>query len=269
MKKIFTILLISIFCHSMLLAQDGYLEDKTEYRYPNFVVGLSHSFMGSLGESSDALYIHTDQGDIPQEKKGFTYTPGFHVGVVYNIDLKNNKTGLLTGIEFVNYGFANKYQSIEDDNLGVKKGDYTATSTFRALGVQIPIMFKFGTTDIYRDMHYGYIGIKPVVNLSVKKGDKGSWTDDKIAKAVDGKSTFSVAATLGFNYNILSFSVNYMFMELVDSKYEAEGGKKPFDGIKGHIYICTSLNVPMTRWITIHNWTAESIRRKLHNGKTL
>lgn len=270
MKKILLILLASMFFGSVLRAQDGYLEDKTEYRYPNFVLGLSHNFMGMwpFGGSSDDLYIHTDKGDIPQEQKGFTYTPGIHAGVVYNIDFKNNKTGILAGVEIVDYGFANKYKSVKDANLGVGNGDYFATSTFRAIGVQVPIMFKFGSSDIYRDMYYAYIGVKPTFNFSVKKGDKGSWTDDKVATAFDGKSSLSVAATFGVNYNILSVSINYMFLDIVDTKYEVNG-KKPYSNFKGHLYICTSLNVPMTRWITIHNWTAEKIRRKLHNGKTL
>ena len=63
--------------------------------------------------------------------------------------------------------------------------------------------------------------------------------------------------------------VYYMFMEFVDSKFVDENGLQPYKNIKGHIYLCTSLNIPMTRWTTIHNWTAEKIRRKLHNGKSL
>ena len=272
MKKLSIILLLSILCNSMVKAQGGdYLEDKTEYRYPNFVIGFNHCFGSSIGSGTDNLLIHTGRGDMKQEKKGFSYTPGIQIGAVYNIDFKNNKTGVVVGGKIIDYGFQNKYKCIANSDYNISEGDYMVKETFRAIGLQIPVLLKFGTSDIYRDMSYAYIGVQPTLNFMCSKGQKGSWSDEKFGKKLESgeKNTFSVAATFGLNYNIFSFSVNYMFMEFVNSKYEDENGKSPYKGIKGHIYVCTSLNVPMTRWITIHNWTAEKIRRKLHNGKSL
>ena len=271
MKKLSVIIFLSVLFNSVVMAQGGdFLEDKTEYRYANFVIGLNHCFGSSIGGKSDNLLIHTGYGDLKQEKKGFAYTPGFQVGVVYNFDLKNNKTGIVFGGKIVDYGFKNKYKCLENSNYNVAAGDYVTTETFRSIGLQIPILFKFGTSDIYREMSYAYFGVQPTLNFTVAKSHKGNWTDDKYGeKLSDGKSMLSVAATFGYNYDIWSFSLSYMFMEFVDSKFEDSNGKKPYNGIKGHIYLCTSLNIPMTRWTTIHNWTAEKIRRKLHNGKSL
>lgn len=262
MKKLYIILLMSLVCFSNKLMAQGEIENKTEYRYANFVLGINHGFGSALGGETEDLLLHTAHGDMHQNKKGFTYTPGFEVGIVYNVDFKNNKTGLQIGGKIVDYGFQNKYTS-ENDEHNVKE-------TFRALGFQIPIFFKFGFSDIYRDMSYCYIGVQPTVNFMMSRGLKASWSSDKYGeKLSDGKQMLTVAATLGFNYDILSINFNYMFMDMVDPSFEDAKGFKPFSGIKGHIYVCTSLNVPMTRWITIHNWTAEKIRRKLKNGKSI
>ena len=222
---------------------------KSEYRYWNFVLGLSHGFGGTMGKPSESLMLRTYDGDMPLEKKGFTYTPGVHVGIVYNYDLPNNRMGLVAGLEVTYYGVQNKYVSTI--------GKYDLKDTYRAIGVTIPYLFKFSGADIYRDMKYICIGIKPTMNFSVKHKQKSSWASENYGGQVDGKKALSVAATMGFNYNILSVNLNYMFMEFVDSKLDAT------QDFKGHIFLCTSLNLPMTRWLCIHNWTAEKIRRKI------
>ncbi len=235
---------------------------KSEYRYWNFVLGLNHGFGGAMGDDYAQLMLHTNHGDMKKEKKGFTYTPGIHLGFVYNYDLTTNKAGIVAGIEFSDYGFQNKYKSlVSDDNV---------KETYRAMAVTVPIMVKFGSTDIYRDMKYAFVGVKANMNLMCAYQQKATWTSEKYGKSMDGnmKKPLSVAATFGFNYNIFNINVNYMFMDFVNSGYVNEEGCTPFNGIGGHIYVCTSLNIPMTRWLCINNWTAEKIRRKLkHHGQ--
>lgn len=250
---------MSLLClSSALKAQD---EDKTEYRYWNFVLGLNHGIGSCIGSDYHNYMIHTDKGDMYQEKGGFTYTPGVQLGFVYNYDLKNNKTGIVAGLEFADYGFANKLTSTVNS--------YNVKETFRAMGFQMPILFKFSTSDIYRDMTYLCVGVKAGYNFSVKQGHKGSWTDEKYGGPLDAKSGLTMAATAGFNIGLWSFNVNYQFMDFIDTKFEDANKFTPYEGLKGHIFVCTSLNLPMTRWLSIHNWTAEKIRRKLHNGKTM
>ena len=218
---------------------------KSEYRYWNFVMGLNFGFGSTLGDSRSDLYLKTNVGDFPQEKKGFTITPGYHVGFVYNYDLLNNRMGVVAGVEFINYGVQNNYKSTRND-MKVK-------DRYRAMGVCIPILYKFSSSDIYRDMKYFCAGIKPVINFAVKeKQIADGWTADNYGGAVDDKNAFAMAATVGFNYSMLSVNVDYMFKEFVKT-----------DDFKGHIFLCVSYNLPMTRWLCIHNWTAEKIRRKI------
>jgi len=250
---------------------------KSEYRYWNFVLGINHGFGSAFGGGYDKYMLHKvgdgvmssdmssyeatyhPSGDMFKETKGFTYTPGYQVGFVYNYDLLNNHSGIVAGVEFSNYGFTNNYKStISNENV---------KETFRSMAVTVPILFKFGPSDIYSDMQYICVGVKANMNLAVMRGQKASWANEKYGeKLANGKSALSCAATVGFNTGMLSVNVNYMFMEFVDAKFADTDGNTPFQGIKGHVYLCTSLNVPMTRWLSIHNWTAEKIRRKLHGG---
>ncbi len=250
MKKIFLIIIIALVATLPAMSQaiggmgmEGI--SKSEYRYWNFVMGVNFGFGGSLGSSPSDMYLRTNDGDFPQEKKGFTITPGYHVGFVYNYDLLNNRMGVVAGLEYINYGVQNNYCSTVND-LKVK-------TTYRAAGVAIPILFKFSSSDIYRDMKYTCVGIKPIINMGVMQKQKADgWTADNCGRKVDDKNTFAMAATFGFNYSMLSVNVDYMFKEFVKT-----------DDFKGHIFLCVSYNLPMTRWLCIHNWTAEKIRRKI------
>jgi hypothetical protein len=70
---------------------------KSEYRYWNFVMGVNFGIGGTFGKSDPSMYLKTNVGDVAQEKKGFTITPGYHVGFVYNYDLLNNRMGVVAG----------------------------------------------------------------------------------------------------------------------------------------------------------------------------
>ncbi len=248
MKKISLIIILALFAISSAVAQVGVGMDgvsKSEYRYWNFVIGVNAGFGGTLGDSRSDLYLKTRQGDFPQEKKGFTVTPGYHVGFLYNYDLLNNRMGVVAGVEFINYGVQNNYKSTIND--------FKVKDRYRAMGVCVPILYKFSSEDIYRDMKYICVGIKPVINFAVKhKQIADGWTADNYGGAADDKDGFAMAATVGFNYSMLNINIDYMFKEFVKS-----------DDFKGHIFLCVSYNLPMTRWLCIHNWTAEKIRRKI------
>jgi hypothetical protein len=252
MKKIFLIMALAIMAAGTAMAQGGGMDggfSKSEYRYWNFVAGLNFGIGGAMGDNRSDLYIRTNAGDFPQEKTGFTITPGYHVGFVYNYDLLNNRMGVVAGAEFINYGVQNNYKAT--------KNDMKVKNTYRAMGVAIPVLFKFSSSDIYRDMRYFCVGVKPIVNLSVTQKQKADgWTADNYVGKVDDKNAFAMAATVGFNYSMLSLNIDYMFQEFVKT-----------DDVKGHIFICASFNLPMTRWLCIHNWTAEKIRRKI-KGKS-
>ena len=126
-------------------------------------------------------------------------------------------------------------------------------TTYRATGIEIPILFKFSSSDIYRDMKYVCVGVKPIINVGVMQKQKADgWTADNYGGKVAEKNGFAMAATFGINYSMFSANIDYMFKEFVKT-----------DDFKGHIFLCVSYNLPMTRWLCIHNWTAEKIRRKI------
>lgn len=260
MKKIFLIIIIAIVAVSSALAQgigmgmEGI--SKSEYRYWNFVMGVNLGIGGAFGKSDPDIYLKTNIGDVPQEKKGFAVTPGYHVGFLYNYDLLNNRMGVVAGLEYINYGVQNNYCGIKTKNSDFS--DYKVKTTYRATGISIPILFKFSSSDIYRDMKYVCVGVKPIINMGVMQKQKAKgWSAEDYGGKVDDKNTFAMAATFGFNYSMLSVNIDYMFKEFVKT-----------DDVKGHIFLCVSYNLPMTRWLCIHNWTAEKIRRKIkgNNG---
>ncbi|MCQ2975891.1 MAG: PorT family protein [Bacteroidales bacterium] len=252
MKNLTFILLISLLTFSATYAQE---EDNSEYRYWCFVLGVNHGF-SAPENTNQTMMIHSPKGDMYKAKaSGFSYVPGYQVGALYNFDLKNNKTGVVAGVEFVNYGFATKYETVDNKLYDVKQ-------TFRATAVSVPLLFKFGTSDIYRDMKYFTIGARANYNISVMQGQKAGWESQKYGVKLTGDqiNSISVAGVLGFNIGMFSCNANYMFMNFVND------GNAEFEGIKGGLYIYTSLNIPLCRWLSVHNWQAEKIRRKLHGS---
>ena len=241
-------------------------EDKSEYRYWSFVVGMNHGFGAGYNADKDCNMLHTDRGDMYRQKGGMGYLPGAHIGFLYNLDFKNNTTGVVMGVEFADYGFQNKYKTRDNDL-------YTFKDSYRAMGVSVPILFKFSGSDIYKDMFYISIGARANYIINATHGENGSWTTQKYGEKLEGDALkkIAVAGVLGFNIKMFAFNIDYTFMNFVNNDYTInQNGTqyKPFEHIKGNITIYTSLNVPLTRWLTIHNWTAEKIRRKLRGTES-
>lgn len=261
--------LILLFCLGCVAVASAQIEEgsKGEYRYWGIIIGLNHGFSAPENTNENVM-LHTAKGDMYKTRaSGFSYTPGYQIGAVYNIDFKNNKSGIQTGLEFTNYGCRTKYET-RDNNL-----PYDMKESFRAMAVSVPLLLKFGASDIYRNMTYVTLGVRAHYNISVMQGQKASWNSQKYGKKLTGDeiNQFSVCGVLGFNVGMLSINANYMFMNFINDGCQiVENGltKKPFEGIKGGLYIYTSLNIPMCRWLTVHNWQAEKIRRKLHGGST-
>lgn len=261
MKKILLILILAIAAAAPAMSQgmggmgvEGI--SKSEYRYWNFVMGFNTSVGSTFGSSNPDLYLKTNEGDFPQEKEGFAAPlAGYHLGFVYNYDLLNNRMGFVGGVEYINYGVQVNYKATAKSISGE---EYRVKDKYRASGIAIPVLFKFSGTDIYRDMQYMCIGVKPIMNFGVAhKQVADGWSADNYGSKVENKNGFAMAATVGFNYSMLNINLDYMFKEFVKS-----------DDFKGHIFLCVSFNLPMTRWLCIHNWTAEKIRRKVkvNNG---
>ena len=140
---------ILLFCLGFAATASAQLEEdnKSEYRYWGIVFGINHGF-GAPENTNENVMLHTAKGDMYKKRAGaFNYTPGFQLGGVYNFDFKNNKSGIQAGLEFASYGCRTKYETRDNDL-------YDMTESFRAMAVTVPLLFKFGPNDIYRDMTY-------------------------------------------------------------------------------------------------------------------
>ncbi len=234
-------------------------QNKTEYRYWSLIVGMNHGFGSKVNESSDfgvTDMIHTNHGDMKFEKGGISYTPGYHVGLLYNYDFYNNKTGILAGIEFANYGTGCSLKSSEND------GKYKLNEHYRAMAVEVPILLKFGPRDIYRNMGYITLGAKVFYNINAAVAQVAKWegatnAGHKLEKSQTNGLGYAIC--FGGNYKMFSFNLNYMLKNCINTGEISHVGKS-------NLFVCTSLNIPMTRWLSVNNWTAEKIRRKLHHN---
>ena len=107
MKHLTFILLFCLMCITVAQAQE--IENKSEYRYWGIVIGINHGF-GAPENTNENVMLHTAKGDMYKKRAGaFNYTPGYQIGAVYNFDFKNNKSGVVAGLEFANYGCRTKY----------------------------------------------------------------------------------------------------------------------------------------------------------------
>ncbi len=261
MKRITFIITFSII--SLLTFAQSSLSNgaKSEYKYFGIKTGLVNNFSLPI-ENNNFVLIKSPRGDMMKKHKiaPFTYTPGGNFSVIYNFDFKSNKSGIVFGLDFSNFGFSNSYKS---DTLG-----YTVNEHFRTSAISIPIFYKFGTKNIYKDQFYATVGIKYNIFLMTQTFQKASWNGQMyIGNIVKGASrTSSFSLTAGLNYKIYFFNVELLPSNFIDKDYTttiAEGTIRPYNhiNITNSVFITTGVNIPLTRWLTARNWTAEKVRR--------
>ncbi len=254
MRKFFLILIISILFISV------YAQKNDEYRYIGVKIFLNNNISFPSTDNNYVL-IHSPYGDLLKENNEiFAYTPGGGLSVVYNYDLKNNKAGLIFGIDVQNYGFTNYYKS--------KENNFKITDQYRTLQIGIPVFLKIGTANIYKNQAYATVGIQFNQFFMTQNLQKVSWTAEKyignVPKEVTKKS--SISAMLGFNYNVYFVNFQLLSNNFVNPKYTtrtSEGNVKPFQhvNIMNNLYMQIGVNIPLTRWLTARNWGAEKVRR--------
>lgn len=258
MKKIFYLILLLSLSGSSLFAQ-------SEYRYFSFVWGFNHSYTFAPAENNEVL-LQTSKGDmLKQAGSSINYSFGTQVGFNYHIDSRNDQMGFVLGVNYFTSAFTNKYQSITEK--------YKLNDTYRNYSVSVPFWFKFGPTDIYRNMTYFFVGAQYNYSFKVVNIQKASWSGQKHVRQLESneKNSSYILATLGFNYRLINIQVSYSINSFVNTNYEYQNDKgqifTPYQNIsKGNLFIQTNIHLPLTRWLSIHNWQAEKIRRKLKFG---
>lgn len=255
MKKI-TLTILFILSIGLIFGQ----KPNSEYRYIGFKFNANHNISLPPLDNNYVL-IKSPYGDLLKTSNEiFSYTPGGGGSIVFNFDFKNEKAGIVIGVDVQNIGFKNHYAS--------KSGNFLVTNQYRTLQVGVPLLIKFWGTNIYKNQSYMTLGIQLNQYFMTKNIQTSSWNTQmyvgNIAKEELKKS--SISAMLGFNYNIYFFNLQLNSSNFVNPEYmtqTAEGNVSPYKhfNIYNNFYIQTGVNIPMTRWLTARNWTAEKIRR--------
>ncbi len=231
-----------------------------EYRYFGIKTSIIHNISFPLKNNNNIL-IKSPYGDMLKHHRMFaTYTPGGAFSVVYNFDFKNDKAGLVLGAEFKNFGYSNYFVS---DTL-----DFKVNQQLRVYSVGIPIYLKFSTNNIYKNQLYGTFGFRYDFFFLAQSMNKASWNEQLFIKDIENNASKSSAfsITAGFNYNIYFIRLSLLTSNFIAKDFSTniqEGTVRPYQhiNITNNIYIATGVNIPLTRWLTARNWTAEKIRR--------
>ncbi|MBN2663289.1 MAG: hypothetical protein JXR68_06535 [Bacteroidales bacterium] len=260
MKKItiiilFTTLALTTFSQSSLTKGA-----KSEYKYFGIKVGIINNFSLPLNENNNVL-IKSPKGDLLKNYNiiPFTYTPGASFGIVYNFDFQNDKSGIVLGAEFSNFGFSNSYRSIELN--------YVVKEQIRVYSVGIPIYLKIGN-NVYKNQFYGTFGMQYNIYFMPQSFQKSNWNEQLYIGSIDKQASrsSSVSVIAGVNYNVYFIKMQLLSSNFVSKDFSTvieEGTIKPYQhlNITNNLYITAGVNIPFTRWLTARNWTAEKIRR--------
>ncbi|MBN2890265.1 MAG: hypothetical protein JXL97_00220 [Bacteroidales bacterium] len=258
MKKITTILLLL----SFFVISFGQTNDNSEYRYLAFKFFLTNNISFPAPENNNVM-IKSPYGDMmKQNNEIFSYTPGGGMAVVFNYDFKSDKLGLIFGLDVQDLGFKNYYKSVT--------GNFLVTSQYRALQVGLPIMVKFGSSNIYKNQSYVTFGVQFNQYFLTQNIQKSSWNEAPYVATLPREEIkkSSISAMLGFNYSVYFVNFQLNSTNFVNPDFMTntnEGVVSPYSHINilNNLYIQTGINIPMTRWLTARNWSAEKIRRFL------
>lgn len=261
MKKSALILTL-ILSFSFIYAQKG-----SEYRYFGIKTFLSNN-ISFPAPTNNFVLINTPYGDmLKQNNEIFSYTPGGGASFFYNFDFKSDKTGLVFGLEVQDFGFTNHYITLDNS--------FKLSSQYRTLQIGVPILFKMGSSNIYKNQSYMTVGVQFNHFFIIQNIQKASWAEGapfigNVPK--EGVKKSAISFILGYNINIYFINLQLLSSNYINPKYTtqtSEGIVKPFQhvNILNNLYIQTGINLPLTRWLTARNWTAEQIRRTFKGTK--
>ncbi len=262
MKKILLIVLVLAINSSFILAQ----KKGPEYTY----LGIKLSAVNNISFppiKNNYVLFKSPRGDLmKQSNVPLTYTYGGAFSIIYNDDNKNDRRGIVFGLDFQSYGFQNSYKS---DTL-----NFSITNQYRVMSIGIPVYFKFWMSNIYKNQLYATFGGEFNYFLNVYNYQTSSWNGQpytvKVPKAQVNKSSLSLL--LGFNYNIFFINFQLLAKNYLNKNFMTtieEGTIAPYQDLNifNNLSIQTGVNIPLTRWLTARNWTAEKIRRMFKGAK--
>ena len=261
MKKILLIVLVLVINSSFILAQ----KKGPEYTYLGVKISAVNNISFAAAKNN-YVFLKTPRGNLmKQSNMPLTYSYGGAFSIIYNDDNKNDRRGIVFGLDFQYHGFQNTYKS---DTL-----NFSLTNQYRVMSIGVPVYFKFWFSNIYKNQLYATLGAEFNYFLNVYNYQTSSWSGDftaKMPKAQLNKSSLSLL--LGFNYNIFFINFQLLANNYINKNFTTtieEGTIYPYENLNifNNLTIQTGINIPLTRWLTARNWTAEKIRRMLKRSK--
>lgn len=278
-RKTTYLIIFLLITHHVLYAQ-------SEYRYFGLRFGFNHNFLNPKPEAATDKFLTTPDGDMrifpiqDEEMLGgasktyIDYNVGFTGDVQYHFDFKNDKVGLIFGVQYATNGISAKYlarpgtleeiQNSENNPPSyIYNDDYWVVEKNRVYSVGVPLALKFGK-DIYSEQFYFFLGGQYNLNLFRTQTHKVGWGAESYkTKSSDGITSGNIQVFAGINYLIFNLEFNYMMGTFLDETYRDPNGFLPFrDQPKGAWGVKTSIYIPLSEWLVLKSWSAEKIRRK-------
>jgi len=260
MKKYIYIIVILLAFISESYAQKG---KGNEYKYFGIKVFATHN-LAFPAVANDFVLIKSEFGDLMKKNNSIIeYSPGGGMSIIYNFDNKNDKSGFVLGIDIQNIGFTQHFKAKE---LNLK-----VSNTYRTTQIGIPIFLKYGGSNIYKNQSYVTFGLQFNFYTTIINIQRSNWNAQPFIDLMDRERirNTSLALVLGFNTNIYFLNIQFLTSNFVNPKFTTtlpeEGTIKPQQeiSIMNNLFIQTGVNIPLTRWLTARNWTAEKVRRFL------
>ncbi len=235
-------------------------QDNSEYRYLAIKFGLVSNFVPFPNANNDLL-VRTPLGDMALVPRNtVNYTPGGAFSIHYHIDAKSNKFGIVLGLQAQNFGYSIQYMS--------RDSGFYATDAFRSTSLVIPVYIKYNPRDIFINQSYFTVGFKQYINFSVMEYQTGTWIEGMRTRKLTQAQVHRMTSAffIGYNYNIYYVNLEYSFRSFVNKDFKTttqEGVVRPFSNIdyRMNLFITVGMNLPLNRWLTMRNWTAEKVRR--------
>jgi len=152
----FVTLFWGILCFFKVSAQN-------EYRYFSIRLGLNHHFFAEKTNNVTDKFLESPDGEMllfSDNKLKFSYDLTYTMNLFYHFDFKNDKVGIVAGIEYVNYGITTHYTT--------RNQEYTLIEKFRIQSLGFPLMLKISNA-MYEQMKYLFLGVQYNYNLSLRK----------------------------------------------------------------------------------------------------
>ncbi len=270
MKKIILLLIIIFALNANSIAQ-------WEYQYFSFRVGLNHNMFSPTPSSTASpnfpdndneyyklLTIPEVGGDMPLNvatgsDKLFYYGVGIAADFLFHFDLKNNKLGFATGVQYSSHGIGT--------NSLTENKKYELIEKYRVTSVGVPLMIKFGG-NIYKKMSYFFVGGQVNYNMNLKEKQEVNFSEDYFVESgtIEKLKPINILFFAGYNFSIFNFEVGMMPDTFLDVNYSeaVEGGAAtPLDNQSENIfYFKTSIHIPISEWTLSKSWQLEKFRRK-------